>query len=198
MMSGDQAMTAVDPGVAANDFAMTAEEFIALKPNLCAACEYFKEDKCRWLDQEDYARALTTADGHHIVSCPWNHQRVQAPCNPVAPPVLPSRFGNSVTRIITMAGEFITAVTGPRVDETTYQRRLAICRTCPHLREEAGHEYCGACGCPQWKLARLSVKLWLAELACPVGGWAAEARLLPDYRVATTIARRQVPLVQLI
>jgi len=73
------------------------------------------------------------------------------------------------------AAEFLGAVTGPRVDEAVFQNRLAICRACPHRREDAGHEYCDTCGCPNWKLARLDVKLRFANLACPTGRWEAEA-----------------------
>jgi len=171
MMSGDPIMTAVDSGVTANNDAITAAEFIALKPRLCAACAYFQDSKCKWLDQEAYARALTKAEGHHIVSCPWNHQRVNTPCVSVKLPNSPSHTGSTVTRIVDMAAQFLTAVIGPRVDDATFQHRLAICRTCPHRREDDGHEYCGACGCPHWKRARLDVKLRFAELACPKGNW---------------------------
>ena len=64
---------------------------------------------------------------------------------------------------------FFTAVTGPRVDQATFDRRLALCRSgkCGHLMRHKGGEYCGACGCGKWRLAELSKKLWFARLECP-------------------------------
>jgi len=64
--------------------------------------------------------------------------------------------------------EFASVVTGPKVDETVFEKRLAICSTCPALVQANDKEYCGACSCPNWNLSELHVKLWFAKLECPL------------------------------
>lgn len=65
---------------------------------------------------------------------------------------------------------FLDAVTGPQASKETFQQRLSICEsnTCGRLKKlENGQAFCGACGCPKWKLAELHTKLRFAHLACP-------------------------------
>ena len=64
---------------------------------------------------------------------------------------------------------FLSAVTGPRVSADVFQRRLRACTSnaCGHLRTHEDKVYCGACGCPRWKLAELHTKLWFGQLECP-------------------------------
>ena len=62
----------------------------------------------------------------------------------------------------------ISAVTGPRATEETYQKRLAICEACPKLKRKNDKLFCGACGCGKWKLAELHTKLKFADLECPL------------------------------
>lgn len=64
---------------------------------------------------------------------------------------------------------FISAITGPDVSDAVYEQRLDICRenTCGHLQQDKDKLYCGACGCPRWRLAELHTKLRHANLECP-------------------------------
>jgi hypothetical protein len=34
-------------------------------------------------------------------------------------------------------------------------------------------KYCGACGCPKWRLSELKTKLRFARLNCPLKKWSA-------------------------
>jgi hypothetical protein len=67
------------------------------------------------------------------------------------------------------ARAFIAAVAGPPASDEQYHVRMTTCQsnTCGHLKPDAGKLYCGACGCPHWKLAELTVKLRFADLECP-------------------------------
>ncbi|HON94106.1 MAG TPA: hypothetical protein PKZ07_21210, partial [Sedimentisphaerales bacterium] len=57
----------------------------------------------------------------------------------------------------------------PTVPDEEAIRRLTICRTneCGHLVTKDKNEYCGACGCPKWRLAELKTKLRFAQIRCP-------------------------------
>lgn len=75
-------------------------------------------------------------------------------------------------RATTLAGKiasFAAAVTGPSASDAESARRLAICESnvCGHLVTRRGELYCGACGCPKWKLAELKTKTRFANLECP-------------------------------
>jgi hypothetical protein len=73
------------------------------------------------------------------------------------------------TTLAEKIGTFLSAVTGPTVSDEEAARRLTICRTneCGHLVTKNANEYCGACGCPKWRLAELKTKLRFANLQCP-------------------------------
>lgn len=90
---------------------------------------------------------------------------------------LVGRAVRAVARVIApeKVQRFIDAVTGPACSEEEYDSRLAICRanTCGQLRARENRLYCGACGCPNWHLAELHVKLRFADLECPLGLWGA-------------------------
>jgi hypothetical protein len=64
---------------------------------------------------------------------------------------------------------FMAAVTGPKTDDETYEKRLAICSSneCGHLKTKGEKLFCGACGCPKWTLAELTTKLRFSQLECP-------------------------------
>jgi len=67
------------------------------------------------------------------------------------------------------AVEFANVVTSGEADEAIIAARLESCRSCPKLdRAEDGKEYCGACGCGRWPLARLDRKLAWKALTCPL------------------------------
>lgn len=67
------------------------------------------------------------------------------------------------------------ALCGPRVRQEAYERRMAICSECSANRQRitktrAGYvliSYCGDCGCPESRAARLAYKNWLARWKCP-------------------------------
>jgi hypothetical protein len=75
--------------------------------------------------------------------------------------------------IVEKAGKFFKALTGGKTTEEEFKQRHATClrNRCGFLKQEGDKVYCGACGCPKWKLAELSTKLWFKELECPVGLW---------------------------
>jgi hypothetical protein len=73
--------------------------------------------------------------------------------------------------LLDKATEFIKTVTGSRVDDAEFQRRLAICIKCPVMKEVDKKRYCGACGCPSWYLAELNQKLRFKEVKCPKGNF---------------------------
>lgn len=70
---------------------------------------------------------------------------------------------------------FWRTISGPRVSRDEYNLRMIACHKCPnrHLRPvktKKGpllREYCGLCGCPEWKPARLENKNWWARWKCP-------------------------------
>jgi len=53
--------------------------------------------------------------------------------------------------------------TSPRVSDEEAAKRLAICNDCPYLIKLT--QQCKKCGC------FMSLKVKLAEAACPVGNW---------------------------
>jgi hypothetical protein len=74
-----------------------------------------------------------------------------------------------VRTLAAKAKKMLSIVTGPKVDQATFDARSAKCDQCRFLKRRKTKRYCGACGCPNWHLAELSVKLWFAELECPEG-----------------------------
>lgn len=68
------------------------------------------------------------------------------------------------------AVSFAKAVTSGYADEALIEKRLSTCHACEKLdKSPDGYEYCGACGCGRWPLARLDRKLALKSLPCPLG-----------------------------
>jgi hypothetical protein len=81
-----------------------------------------------------------------------------------------TRLARKLARVVRdRAISFVRAVTGPRVPSDVADARLKQCisNECGYLREHDGKHYCGACGCPRWKLAELRNKVTYAKLACP-------------------------------
>ena len=74
-----------------------------------------------------------------------------------------------VRSLAAKARKMLSIVTGPKVDQATFDARSAECERCGFLKRRKAKQYCRACGCPNWHLAELSVKLWFAELECPEG-----------------------------
>lgn len=64
------------------------------------------------------------------------------------------------------------AVEGP-VSPEAFEARKAQCMACPKRqaspRDEVG--FCGSCGCGQRDRARLTVKLTMPAVSCPLGKW---------------------------
>lgn len=64
-----------------------------------------------------------------------------------------------------------------RCTKEEYRQRNESCNSCDSLVRYKGKRYCGACGCPHWKLAELDSKLWFKDLECPLnkpGFWSDE------------------------
>lgn len=68
---------------------------------------------------------------------------------------------------IARAEAFARAVTGQRADDATVHRRMAACGECDRLVRDGDALYCGACGCPNWRLSELRTKLRFVNLTCP-------------------------------
>lgn len=84
------------------------------------------------------------------------------------------RKGIGIARhIASMAFGCADALTGGRCPPEVTEARLAICRVCEKLKTDDNKMYCGACGCPKWKLSELSTKLTFARLNCPLRKWSA-------------------------
>lgn len=71
--------------------------------------------------------------------------------------------------------EMVDTVTSGYVDVETFNKRKLSCygngtnvKPCINLMKTNGHDYCGACGCGQWLLARLDNKLKFKDLPCPL------------------------------
>ena len=79
----------------------------------------------------------------------------------------------AIRTLAAKARKMLSIVTGPKVDQATFDARSAACDQCRFLKLRKAKRYCGACGCPNWHLAELSVKRWFAELECPEGKFAA-------------------------
>lgn len=67
------------------------------------------------------------------------------------------------------------AIQGPAPDEVV-QQRIALCKACPGrvdvfhgVSDDGGVGFCTKCGCPASQRSKLSVKLTLAGVACPLG-----------------------------
>lgn len=65
----------------------------------------------------------------------------------------------------------IKAILSGRCTQEEYESRKKACEECPALIRNRAATYCGACGCPNWRLARLDTKLWFDNLECPLGKW---------------------------
>lgn len=63
---------------------------------------------------------------------------------------------------------FLATVCSGRVDEETYRERMDICGSCEAKEEYNGRWYCGACGCPRWRLSRLDIKNRFRGHLCPL------------------------------
>lgn len=71
---------------------------------------------------------------------------------------------------IDKAKSFASAITGGRCSDADFTERLTgWCRTCDLRIVEDDKEYCGGCGCPNWRMSELSTKLRFAEIECPIG-----------------------------
>ena len=70
--------------------------------------------------------------------------------------------------IVSHAVQFVQVVSGPKVNDAEFDRRMALCAACPKRKQHEGNLYCGACGCGQWPLAELHTKLRFARLQCPL------------------------------
>jgi hypothetical protein len=73
------------------------------------------------------------------------------------------------------ASEARHAVQGPAPDDVI-AHRVATCRACPGrvdvfqgVSDDGGVGFCTKCGCPASQRSKLSVKLTLAGVACPLG-----------------------------
>lgn len=82
--------------------------------------------------------------------------------------VVRSSAGSAAVGILEKFVGLWTAVTGPRCTDDQFESRLSICRVCEFRRVDGEKEYCGACGCPQWRLSELSTKLRFSNLSCPL------------------------------
>jgi hypothetical protein len=85
-------------------------------------------------------------------------------------------------------------------DEKLVAERLASCRLCPRIdRSPDGYEYCGACGCGRWPLARLDWKLAFRELECPEGraGFSNAGQAPAKMEPCKSCGQPQVPLTPL-
>ena len=62
-----------------------------------------------------------------------------------------------------------------RVDQTTYDNRISICRGCEYWVEDGniGFGKCKKCGCGKGKL-------WLGHEKCPIGKWDSEPLTPPQ------------------
>ena len=57
------------------------------------------------------------------------------------------------------------------IEAHNYRQRALECFGCEARIERGRRMYCGACGCPQWRLSDLRVKWRMRELKCPLGKW---------------------------
>jgi hypothetical protein len=71
---------------------------------------------------------------------------------------------------------FVYAISGGQVSDTVRRDRAAVCEACETLQiqvprtprpYERWARYCGSCGCPKWRLSRLSFKNRLRRAYCP-------------------------------
>ena len=69
--------------------------------------------------------------------------------------------------------DFAKAMVSGQATEELKDKRLAVCAACPggHRHTTGGHDYCKACRCPAWPLARLDNKAALAMDTCTEGYW---------------------------
>ena len=65
--------------------------------------------------------------------------------------------------------DFTKIVLSGRCSDLEYTKRKQACASCSKLKIVEQKWYCGACGCPKWKLAELGTKLRFKNLPCPLG-----------------------------
>lgn len=68
----------------------------------------------------------------------------------------------------------VRILTGPRIDQAAFDKRMAVCNECPSMQIRLLHKapftkrYCGPCNCWHWLPAELDrVKNWLLRWKCP-------------------------------
>lgn len=61
-----------------------------------------------------------------------------------------------------------------------YERRLSICRNCPHITGTKA-PVCNLCGC------LLKMKARLLDFGCPIGKWSENGQILPSVLPLQTI-----------
>jgi len=81
------------------------------------------------------------------------------PTSPDYPP-LATQLANAAKA----AGRFVASGL-ETVDQAEFDRRKAICESCPSNQYDAGADRCVACGC------HLSIKPWGKVEDCPLGHW---------------------------
>jgi ribosomal protein L37E len=113
------------------------------------------------------------ADPKAVTTIPASSRRLRRNWALIAPRHAPQDKAQRVAFMHKLKS-FVSAVTGPKASDATFEQRVAECRRCEHKRDRGEKEYCGACGCPAWKLAELSTKLRFANLECPLGKWSSE------------------------
>jgi len=79
------------------------------------------------------------------------------------------RNGGKWVTPVKQAASLARAVAGKRADGAVFSERMTICMKCGERKDVNGKHYCGACGCPKWKLSELGQKLRFSGYHCPAG-----------------------------
>ena len=118
--------------------------------------KYGDVPRIAWLASDANPDPVTRAQYRELAARPFEPPDASA---------TPAPYPSAVAQVVgvTKAAVRFAASGCATVDRVEYDRRRAVCRTCPHLDPAA--DRCRKCGCA------LALKPWAASERCPEGKW---------------------------
>jgi hypothetical protein len=108
------------------------------------------------------------ADPKAVTTIPASSRRLRRNWALIAPRHAPQDKAQRVAFMHKLKS-FVSAVTGPKASDATFEQRVAECRRCEHKRDRGEKEYCGACGCPRVEAGGAEHQAAFCESRMPAG-----------------------------
>jgi hypothetical protein len=114
-------------------------------------------------EEAERERAAREAHARAVATIPWDLKLSQHLFTFISKPQKIRRGILWLLQQYPHVRSFLVAMTGGFVSGREFRERQEVCSSCNFRKGP----YCGACTCPRWPLARLSVKNRLRKWFCP-------------------------------